>query len=92
MHLFYWQRLKEDENLIIESIKKSKIAYQLNPLEKSYNLACSYALAKNKKEALNYLEESLKNKATEIDYIIKDEDWKDYLLDKDFIDLIEKYK
>ena len=81
-------KIKQDEKLILEGIEKCKIAYQLNS-ENSYNLACGYALIKNKKEALHYLEETLKNKNEEIDYILNDEDWKNYLEDKDFIDLIE---
>ena len=90
--LFNLAKIKQDEKLILKGIEKCKIAYQLNPLENSYNLACGYALIKNKKEALYYLEETLKNKGGEIDYILNDEDWKDYLSDKDFINLIEKYK
>ncbi len=55
-----------------------------------FNKACAYALMKNKNEALNWLE-----KALQLDYsvenVLKDEDWKNYLDDVDFKNLIAKY-
>jgi hypothetical protein len=90
-NLLVLAELKKDINLTLESIEKNKIAYQLNS-KNTYNLACGYALISNKEKALYYLEEDLKNKKTEIDYILNDADWKDYLSNKNFIDLIERYK
>ena len=39
----------------------------------------------NKKEALKFLERSLKNNVIEIDFILEDEDWQSFLKDEDFL-------
>jgi len=41
---------------------------------------------------LYYLEDSLKNKRIEVDWVLNDEDWKNYFADNDFINLLNKYK
>lgn len=57
-----------------------------------YNMACLQSLRKNKKEALKYLESSLKRGDQKVNFVLKDEDWQHYLEDKDFKAIIEKYK
>lgn len=75
-----------------DAIKDFDKAIKLDPKDvKSYfNKACAYALMKNKDEALNWLE-----KALQLGYLVKDvlkdEDWKIYLDDADFKNLIAKY-
>lgn len=75
-----------------EAIKDFNRAIELDPNDEMYcfNKACAYALMKNKTEALNWLE-----KALQLDYsvekVLKDEDWKNYLNDNDFKNLIAKY-
>ena len=56
-----------------------------------YNLACLYAIKGKKDDAMLYLEKSLKEKTIETSYVLKDEDWKQYLSDKDFNDIINKF-
>jgi len=84
-------RMKQDKKLLKQAFEKAEKAYKINP-KYSYNLSCAYALLKKKKKALHYLDESLKNKRIDVDYVLNDEDWKNYLADKDFIKLINKYK
>ena len=43
-------------------------------------------------EALSYLEKSLRKQEQAIDYVLKDEDWVNYLQDKDFLKLIDRYR
>lgn len=75
-----------------DAIKDYDQAIKLAPknVKAYFNKACVYALMKNKPEALNWLE-----KALQLDYsvadVIKDEDWKIYLDDADFKNLIAKY-
>ncbi len=57
-----------------------------------YNLACLYAIKGEKEMALKYLETSLLNKDIEMDFILNDEDWKNYYEDPDFITLMEDFK
>ncbi|AMO20303.1 TPR end-of-group domain-containing protein [Flavobacterium columnare] len=80
---------KEDKYLK-EAKKNAQEAYSLNN-KNSYNLACCYALENNKKEALKYLEEVLKNKSVSIKHILNDDDWGNYKDDTEFIQLIAKY-
>lgn len=58
-----------------------------------YNLACLYANTGEKASALKLLETSLSKKEKNItaDFVKKDEDWKEYLEDPEFKDLLEKY-
>jgi hypothetical protein len=53
-----------------------------------YNLACAYALEKNKEKALQYLKESLEKKQISNNHVIEDLDWQYYLEDTDFIALV----
>lgn len=57
-----------------------------------YNLACIYSILKQKQKALKNLEESLKTKIIDANYVINDKDWQDYLNDDDFKNLIAKFK
>ncbi len=59
---------------------------------KTYNFSCLFAIQNKKDEALSYLEKSLQNNEIIIDFIEKDKDWNILKEDKDFIDLINKYK
>ncbi len=58
----------------------------------AYNLSCIYALKGDKENALKYLDITLSNNEIEVDFVEKDEDWKAYLTDNEFIRLIKKYK
>ncbi|HEY1053577.1 MAG TPA: hypothetical protein VGE24_00530, partial [Emticicia sp.] len=82
-------RLTNDTHLFEEAFEKYQKAAELGG--QSYNLACGYALKKDKTQALVYLENSLENKEQSIEFIKKDEDWQEYLTDPDFINLLEKY-
>ena len=84
-------KMKQDETLFKHAFEKYEKAIQINP-ELTYNPSCSYALLGEKEKALHYLEESLKNKIIEIDWVLNDDDWKNYHSDDDFIHLINKYK
>lgn len=57
-----------------------------------YNLACIYAVTNKKEMALKYLKISLSSKEIEMDFVLQDEDWKNYHPDSDFIALIEEFK
>ena len=48
-----------------------------------YNLACGYALLKNKEKALKYLEIALKNEEISVDYVLDDTDWECFLDDNE---------
>ncbi len=52
---------------------------------KCYNLSCSYALLKQRKQALFYLEKALQQKEIQIEDVKKDTDWKFYKNDKQFL-------
>jgi tetratricopeptide (TPR) repeat protein len=56
-----------------------------------YNLACLYALHENKKDALFYLDLSLKNNEISASYVEKDDDWKNFQTDFDFNEILKKY-
>ena len=81
---------KEAEQLSQLSFEKLQKAVELGG--NCYNLACWYAVKENKKDALLYLDLSLNKKEVETSFVLKDEDWKKYLDDKDFIEIINKYK
>jgi hypothetical protein len=49
-----------------------------------------YAILKDKNNVLNYLDKTLKNKEESVNYVLKDEAWKEYL--KDFKKLTAKYQ
>lgn len=57
-----------------------------------YNLACFFAIKGNEKEAIHYLELSLSKSAIDVNFVESDEDWKDFLNKKEFIDLMKKHR
>ena len=59
---------------------------------KCYNLACGYALKRDKDAAFAYLALSLERKEINVDFVINDDDWKRYVDDVDFNEIINKYK
>lgn len=90
INYYYITEGDEKTKILNEGIKKAQIAYNLNP-KYSYNLACCYALLKDKENSLLYLEKTLDNKFIDIDHINKDNDWDGYRHDNDFIALLNKY-
>ena len=81
---------EEADALFRQAFEKYEKAVDLGG--RCYNLACGYALKGMKKEALLYLERSLERKEITPSFVLKDEDWKQYLQDKDFMDIINKYQ
>ncbi len=73
---------EEAEALYNLAFEKFKAGIDLGG--KYYNLACTYALKPFKEKAYHYLEQSLKNKEIDVDFVKNDEDWKDYLEDDAF--------
>lgn len=57
----------------------------------SYNLACLYAIKRDKENALKYLGESLANKDLEVTFVKDDRDWQYYIEDEDFLELLSNY-
>ena len=81
-------KLKKDENLLKEAIEICRKAIALGA--SSYNLACCYALKKDKMKAFELLEQCLKNKEIETSHVEADEDWKAFWQDPEFLMLIEQ--
>lgn len=79
----------DDENLYKEAFEKLTKAVELGG--EVYNLACLHSIRKNKKEALELLENSLINKKVNVSLILKDEDWDNFKEDEDFKKIIKKY-
>ncbi len=82
-------KLKNDEALYRESLEKLNKAVELG--SSTYNLACVYALKKEKNNALKYLENSLIKKEITVEFVEKDEDWEAFKNDLEFIGLLDKY-
>jgi tetratricopeptide (TPR) repeat protein len=80
---------KEAEDLYHQSFEKYQKAFELGG--KCYNLACFYAIKDNKQDALFYLDLSLKKKEISTSFVQSDEDWTNFLQDKDFIEIMNKY-
>ena len=59
-----------------------------------YNLACLFAIRKDKTNALAYLEKSLIKREVSIKFIDDDDDddWKDFKTDMNFINLLDKFR
>ncbi len=79
----------EAESFYKQAIEKFEMGIKLGA--SNYNLACIYALISDKKNALKYLEQSIENKDIEVDFVLDDKDWNNYLEDEDFKKLINKY-
>lgn len=80
---------KDAEVFYNEAIEIGKKSIELGG--DCYNLACAYSLKHEKVNALHYLDISLENEE-EVDFVRKDEDWKHYLKDPEFIAILEKYE
>ncbi len=80
--------LKEDI-LILATLHAQK-GYDLAGL--CYNMSCCFALLSDKINAFAYLKKSLENKEVPIEEIQKDSDWKDYLDDTEFNNIIAEFK
>ncbi len=81
---------KEAEDLYQLAFEKCRKTVDLGG--HSYNLACCHALRGTKEEALKYLTQCLERKEISPDFVLEDEDWKAYWSDKDFTDLIHRFK
>ena len=89
-------------DLVKKQIHFEKDSYFLNTYEETtksleicnlyYNLACFYAIRKDKKKAMNYLYLSFKNKEISTLEVKNDEDWKYYKTDKEYLELLVKYE
>lgn len=71
----------------IEELYKKSIKYG----GAKYNLACLYSIQNKKEEAFEILNEILKNNEITKSHILEDEDWKHYLEDEEFLNIINKY-
>jgi tetratricopeptide (TPR) repeat protein len=87
----YASLLTEEKRLQILSDAKEKGEKSRDLGGSVYNLSCVHALLKEKQQALEYLEESLR-KDINVEHVVTDEDWKEYYQDEDFKKIIEKYK
>ena len=83
------KRGKEAEILNNQAIEKYSKAIEFGG--RSYNLACRYALKADKKNALYYLNLSLKNKEIETESVVNDEYWIKYLEDENFKEITARY-
>ncbi len=81
---------KEADKLYREAFDKFQKAIEYGA--GSYNLSCIYALKGEKEKALKYLNISFMKDEIDVDFVEKDEDWKDYLADEEFIKLLKKYE
>jgi tetratricopeptide (TPR) repeat protein len=81
---------KEAEELYHQSFEKYQKAMEFGG--KCYNLACLYAIQKKHKKALFYLELSLTKREVSVLFVENDDDWKDFLQDMDFINILNKYR
>ncbi len=81
---------KEAEELYQQAFEKFKRAIDYGG--STYNLACLYSLKGEKENALSFLNVSLLNKEIIIDFVEKDNDWKNFHNDPDFINTLNKYR
>lgn len=93
-NLFYvlveYAKFKNDNSYLFEAVEVMKKGEKLGA--DIYDLACAYALLKNKAEALSYLDKSLIRQEQTVEFILDDDDWTEYLDDADFKAIIAKYK
>jgi len=87
--LMHLASLKNDMSLFDYSSEILKKGIELG--SKSYNHACLYALRNDKENALATLDYCLSKNEIDMDFVLKDEDWKNFYEDKDFIELAKKY-
>jgi tetratricopeptide (TPR) repeat protein len=81
---------KDAEDLYNQTFEnfKQAIKYENN----AYKFAGFYKLEKEKDKALFFLDKSLSNNEVEVEFVEKDDAWKDYRNDKDFIEILNKYR
>ena len=79
----------EKENLFDRGFDKVRLSAKAGG--RCYNYACFLSLKKEKDEALIWLENSLKRKDVDFDWIDNDEDWNNYRNDKEFNQLRLNY-
>ncbi|MES0488737.1 MAG: hypothetical protein ABUK01_02015 [Leptospirales bacterium] len=90
MNLAKTKQGKEAEELYNQAIEKYQKAIEFGG--SPYNLACLYAITGDEKNALHFLDISLKNKEISTDFVLEDEDWKNLLEHEKFKAIIQKYK
>ena len=83
-------KITKDDSLYRQSFEKLNKAFDLSG--ESYNLACAYAVTKDKINALKYLENSLENNQITVGFVEKDYDWKEFADDDDFKDLLNRFR
>lgn len=83
-------RLTKQDAIFDESEAKFKAGISVGG--KSYNLACLYAVTRNRPKALEALENCLSKKEVTVAFVQDDEDWKEFVVDEGFIALLEKYR
>lgn len=81
---------KDRQDSIVSANTMAEKAFSLDGA--AYNLSCSYALLGNKEKAIQYLKQSFDNNEVLPDYVLQDEDWTDFLNDKDFKKIIQSAK
>ncbi len=79
----------EKEQYLNLAFKKYQKASQLGG--DSYNLACWYATHKKETEAFRALRKSLRNNDVPVDFVLQDEDWKEYRQHEEFKDIINEF-
>lgn len=91
--LIKFYHISTDEKLKLEllelAFEKASKAHILNG--QVYNLACVYALRREKSRALFYLNASLKNNEISKKHILEDKDWEFFLEDPAFVEIISLY-
>jgi len=77
-----------------KSIQANLEATQIDPNNKmaNYNIACAYALLRNKEKMLDFLQKTIQLSPQDIDKIREDKDFEYYWEDEDFKALLKKYK
>lgn len=90
MNLAQAKEGQDAEELYQQSLDKCFKALDLGG--KCYNLACLYAIKDNIKEALHYLDLSLSKEEISVKFVEKDNDWKNYLSNPEFIEILNRYR
>jgi tetratricopeptide (TPR) repeat protein len=76
-------KINKDNKTLDKALENAKLGYEIDNI--SYNLACVYAIKGDKKNSLKYLTEAIQNKEISKEFVLKDEDWKNYLNDDEFL-------
>jgi tetratricopeptide (TPR) repeat protein len=81
---------KEKKKILEKAKEKSELASQDG--NHFYNLACAYCLLDKKEKALMNLEKSLQINQIDVKHVKLDNDWQSLKEDKEFIEILKKYK